>query len=236
MSGRDLLHKPQVPTPVQDDGEEETTDVKRPRCRDLGERRDMVPARVNAPGAGEAARSAARPAAHKAAYFNQDTSGISEVNQNTSGARALRGSHGATDLRSVVLPEARLGIEYPDPAVLGAAAELMGLETLSQTCLENLVTRQSAFAHGPRVTRETLMGRMVELEALVEARRRALQRMGRAQTSRSAIGRAKGVVEKGLDPDVDLAAEGASLIQGAQEEASGMHWRLAKVLGLKIEG
>ncbi len=235
MSGRDLLYKPQVPVPLQDEGAEETKKAKGHKARDLGRVGDIVPTPVKRPAGAPATRTS-KPAAYKAAYFNKDTSGVTEVNPNTSGARSLRGSTDATDLRTIVLPPPLGGIETPDPGVLSAASDLMGLEEVADHSLESLLTRQNAFAQGDGVTVEMLEFRMAQLEMMVEARRKALARVREAAPNSTAsvtLTRAMETDGQGLNESHDLAEEGTRLIQDASGQAAGLHRRLAKVLGIK---
>ncbi|MEO0814269.1 MAG: hypothetical protein AAFY60_15510, partial [Myxococcota bacterium] len=53
MSGRDLLYKPQVPVPLQDEQSEQKSKAKGVRARDLGGVGDIVPTRVKRPAGAE---------------------------------------------------------------------------------------------------------------------------------------------------------------------------------------
>lgn len=238
MSGRDLLYKPQVPQALPDDGTDQKkvskTGTKAPRGRDLG----GVPAeRPSAPPAprGRAAPGARAPA-HRAAYFNNDTSGVHEVNQRASNMAALRGSQGATDLKKIVLPPA-VGVEHPEPEVLRGVGDLMGLDGSLDLSLESFLGRQGQWARQKGVTVEMLEARMAQLEDMVAARKAALLRMINVQQRdlpySVTVTQAVSAHGEALQQSEDLAAEGRALIGRVAEQAEGMHRRLAKMLGVK---
>lgn len=234
MSGRDLLYKPQVPIPVnEEEGDTKRKPGAKPTGRDLGSVGETVKTRTDP--LLEAKKGPAP--AYKAAYFTQDISGVRQVNLRTRGAQALRGGEGATDLRKIVLPPA-YGIENPDPVIIRSAADLMGLEPGFIHDLAGLLTRQGAMARSPGVTREMLEARMALLNALVEARKAALERMrhGRAaQHARSkTLELARGSNGNAMAGVKDVAAEGTELIREVRGQADGLHRRLAKMLGIKL--
>jgi len=248
---RDLLYKPPVPFVVPED--EDNSKVKPggkgaqigtkapPRSRDLG-RTDTPSARTPTQGrpptpmAGEA--SGSQPA-FKAAYFNQDTSGVREVNLRQRNMQALRGSEGASDLRQIVLPPSVAGIETPDPMQLRGASDLMGLDGSIELTLEGFLGRQSAWTKGKGVTVEMLKARLAQLEEMVEARRRALARLfARKGNAAPSVTLEMAMVADGkaLDHDEDIVAAGADLVQRTAGQAEGMHRRIAKTLGIKPKG
>src|SRR5690606_29535963 len=118
-----------------------------------------------------------KPPAFKAAYFNQDSSGVREVNLRQSNAAALRGGEGASDLRKIVLPPSASGITTPDPGQLRGATDLMGLDGSFELNLESMLGRQSAWTRGKGVTAEMIQARMQQLEQMILDRKRALQRL-----------------------------------------------------------
>ena len=235
MSGRDLLYKPPVPFVSPD----EQTDAKKPKTTVIGKGREL--GRV-----GEQVRTRTDPAleqkkgsapAYKASYFNEDISGVRQVNLRARGASALRGQEGATDLRKVVLPPAH-GIENPDPDIIRSAADLMGLEPGFVHDLAGLLTRQGAMTRSSGVTREMLEARMALLNAMVEARKAALERMRQGRAERYARSKtlelARAAEGNAMEQVSDVATEGTELIREVRGQADGMHRRLAKMLGIKL--
>lgn len=233
MSGRDLLYKPQVPHPLQDEGTDQKSKAKGVRARDLGGVGDIVPTPVKRPAGAEPRKRTEAPKAYKAAYFNQDTSGVRAMNPNQSSAKALRGASEATDLRKIVLPPPPSGIETPDPGVLSSASDMMGLEDLEGFSLESLLARQSAFTQSEGITVEILEMRIQQLEAMTRARRTALGRMREAALQNATIHQAYHANGKGVEQAEDLAAAGTELVQRTSDQADGMHRRIAKALGIK---
>lgn len=238
--GRDLLYKPPVPIPLQDDDDDASKVNKAKKTgasRVIGKVGDIVPTRVPRPAGSDPTR-VNDTKAYKAAYFNQDTSGVNQMNPNTSGARALRGSSDATNLRNVVLPPPSSGIDTPDPGVLGSASEMMGLGVVAEFSLESLLSRQNEFTRHEGVTAEMIEQRMAELEAMTEARKIALQRMheqtGPSRIANPTIEHAQDVDGEGVQKSYDVAEEGTFLVQRASDQARGMHKRIAKALGFKL--
>ncbi|MEM6733488.1 MAG: hypothetical protein AAF658_18155, partial [Myxococcota bacterium] len=124
----------------------------------------------------------------------------------------------------------------PDPSVLGAASDLMGLEELEGFSLESLLTRQNTFAQSEGITVEMLELRMQQLESMVEARRVALNRMASGERTSSAsvtVEHAMTVDGQGVQAAEDIATEGTSLVSRTADQAEGMHRRIAKALGIK---
>ncbi len=225
MSGRDLLYKPPVPLPAQDDQSGAKPADKAKRVRDLG----GVP--------GETVRSristdSTRTAAYKAAYFNQDISGVHQANPRGKPMRALRGSEGAVDLKKVVLPPA-MGVETPNPNELRAAGELMGLGQNLEPSFADLLGRQKGWLTGRGVTVEMIKARLRQLAEMIEARRAALKRMLGRRAQSVTVEQAVGADGAALTKSEDVAGEGSELVRRVSEEAAGMHHRLAKMLGIK---
>lgn len=239
---RDLLYKPPVPQALPDEASESDKarkiGVKAPTGRDLGGVGDIVPKPVEKPAGLKARAPDAKDPAYKAAYFNKDSSGVREVNQNASMMQALRGSKGATDLRQVVIPASHLNIETPDPAVLNGASAMMGLDGDFELSLENLLARQNSFAHGEGVTAELLLQRIEQLEVMVEARKTAIARMGAGRSAYAAqsvtLEQAQKSGGRAVDESEDLASDGTELIERTAEQAKAMHRRIAKALGKKL--
>jgi len=237
-SGRDLLYKPSTPTLLPEEGAEDASSAKRTGgkasvVRDLGGTRPAT--QVQRP-AGSTPTDPSKAPAYKAAYFNKDISGVKHVNLGTRSMQALRGAEGASDLRKVVLPPA-IGIETPDPATLRGASDLMGLDGSFEPSLESLLGRQGAWAKGQGVTVEMLLRRLAELEAMVEARRLALERMqqGRSPTLAASITLEQARTTQGhaLDDVEDVVAQGRTLVERTAAQAFAMHFRIAKALGIK---
>lgn len=238
MSGRDLLYKPQVPILVPEESEGGKAGGKKPgmkgqQSRDLGGVGPATPMARQPSGAGTDPN---RMPAHKAAYFNQDISGVREVNHRASTSQAMRGAQGASDLRKVVLPPA-MGIETPDPVQLRAAGDLMGLDGSFAIDLQNLLARQHALVRSPGVTVELVRQRIQMLEQLVAMRRAALQRMRQGRSSKRAssvtLEHAELTDGHALEGIEDIASYGAAFVQRTAAQAEGMHQRLAKMLGIK---
>ncbi len=225
--GRDLLYKPPVPFVT----DEQQGDVKRKPT--VGKGRELG-------SVGEQVRTRTDPAleqkkgglpAYKAAYFNEDISGVRQVNLRGKGAQALRGEEGASDLRKVVLPPAH-GIENPNPDVIRSAADLMGLEPGFLHDLAGLLTRQGAMARSNGVTREMLEARMAMLEIMVEARKAALERMRNGRSKSLAKSKtlelARGSQGNAMANVNDVALEGTELIREVRDQADGLHRRLTE--------
>ena len=161
-----------------------------------------------------------------------------EPNQRARNLQALRGSEGATDLRKIVLPPA-VGIDNPDPAQIATAGGLMGLDGSFDLSLETLIGRQGSWTRGKGVTPEMLeAAHGTSSRRMVEARKKALARLLQARTARSP---ARSTVERAVQHRRPRARAGrGSRERGARardahlpSEASGMHLRLAKMLGIK---
>lgn len=239
--GRDLLYKPQVTIiPEEDKGDlkaKKDADAKakapapiKKGPRDLGQ--------VGKSVVMKAATSAETQRAHKHAYFNNDISGVRQANFNQGNLKALRGSEEATNLRKIVIPAAH-GIDHPEPGVLQGAMDLMGgMEGFSQD-LAGLLGRQGAWAKSQNTTVEMIKARMAQLEEMVEARKAALGRMANGVSDRPVTNitvllaaRAAGSGLEGID---DVAAAGTTLIRETASQAQGLHFRLAKMFGVKMQ-
>ncbi|OGQ85297.1 MAG: hypothetical protein A2289_10845 [Deltaproteobacteria bacterium RIFOXYA12_FULL_58_15] len=237
MSGRDLLHKPQVPIILPDEATDnsKTDVVKKPGK--VGGARDLGRVSEGSSSQAPAARAPQTKApAFKAAYFNSDTSGVREVNQRASNMKALRGGEGASDLRKIVLPPPPRGMESPEPARLRDASSLMGLDGSVDLCLENMLGRQGQWARGEGVTAEMILQRMEQLAVMVEARKVALARMLKQQRRLPPSPTVDQAVKAGGDAvnqSEDIAADGRELMERTAGAAAGMHRRLAKMLGIK---
>ncbi len=240
MSGRDLLYKPNVPLVIPE--ESSTTKpasdrgnvLKPSKTRELGSVGEAPVAPPPQPQVRETSQTKAP--AFKAAYFNQDTSGVREANLRQRNLQALRGAEGASDLRKVVLPPA-IGVETPNPVQLRQAGELMGLDGALELSLSTFLGRQNGWARARGVTVEMIKERLLHLETMVAARKAALARMAQGRAKQPAtsvtVVLAKDAKGQALDQVEDVARAGAELVQRTAGQAEGMHKRLAKVLGIK---
>lgn len=225
MSGRDLLYKPQViPVLEEEEGDKKKVN-KSQKAREIGSVGEVAKPRTDS-----------KPAAYKAAYFNQDISGVHQTNLRAKPAAALRGGEGASDLRKIVLPPAQ-GIDNPDPGVIRSAADLMALEPGMPVDLGTMLTRQGAMIRSPGVTREMLEARLAQLLAMVESRKEALKRMRDGKSAERLMAHtillARAAGGKALEKAGDVAEDGSALIEDVRGLAEGMHKRLAKMLGIK---
>lgn len=240
--GRDLLYKPGVQWDPGDDSQakpvkkgqdartlqktiDKATDVSKPGVRNLGEIGESVAKQI---AEGLAKGGDAKPFRHS--YFNKDISGAKSANFSASGMKALRGSNDATDLRKVVLPAA-MGVEHPEPGVLRGAMDLMSADAGFAPDLASLLGRQGAWTKGKGVTAEMIQQRMAQLEAMVNDRKAALARM-RGSSGSVTVGRA--VNGNGGLPE-DVTSAGNDLIRDTSAQAVGMHARLARMFGLKMQ-
>jgi hypothetical protein len=93
-------------------------------------------------------------------------------------------------------------------------------------------------ARSSGVTREMLEARMTLLNAMVEARKAALERMrnGRAKeyAKSKTLERARGALGNAMADVKDVAGEGTEIIREVRDQADGLHRRLAKMLGIKL--
>ena len=240
MSGRDLLYKPQISyIPEEESKGAEAKKTNKPAHkapvkgpRDLGQ--------VGGSVLKQMARSAAAGKAqtHNHAYFNKDSSGVRAANLAQSGMKALRGSEEATNLRKVVLPPA-IGVDHPEPGVLQGAMDLMGVADGFSSDLASLLGRQGAWAKSKGMTVEMLEARMAQLEEMVEARKAALGRMaeGRSDQPVTSVTVLHAARSAGgaLDDVEDVAAAGNDLIRETASQADGLHARLAKMFGVKMQ-
>jgi hypothetical protein len=242
--GRDLLYKPQTVIPTADEdtktkpgpqqqqqkAEQAKAPVKGPR--DLGQVGQSVLQKL------VEAQATGKPQAHQHAYFNRDSSGVTAANFRQSKAQALRGSEEATNLRKIVIPAA-VGIENPEPAVLKGALDLMGVADGFSADLGSMLGRQGAWAKGQGMTVEKIKERQARLEEMIEARKAALGRMADGKSDRpitsTTLLRAASVAGSGLDNVDDVNTAGTELIQRTQAQAQGLHARLAKMFGVKMQ-
>jgi septation ring formation regulator EzrA len=87
------------------------------------------------------------------------------------------------------------------------------------------------------MTPEKITARLAQLEAMVEARRAALDRM--AGLTPSHLSRARSVAQAFLAQGSDvtqsptLAQDADALVQQSHDQAEGLHGRLKKVMGIK---
>ncbi len=236
--GRDLLYRP--PTPIVQ--EEEGTGVKkksstakarnpiaRARARELGQIGESVRAQIQK-------GTAKSTSAHKHQYFNNDISGVRQANFGTKNMSKLRGGKEATDLRKVVLP-ASGEVEQPEPGVLKGALDLMGGDSGFAETLEGLLGRQGAWAQSEGMTVDILKARMAELEFMVEARKAALARMGKGKSAlaKTSVTILQAESASQNEPSEDLAGEGTALVRETAGQAEGMHARLSRMFGVKMQ-
>ncbi len=242
--GRDLLYKPQPIAYVP----EEETKSKKAKDKDVAKAQKAKAPAKGGRDLGQVGQSvlqkmaqakAAGPQVHKHAYFNKDVSGVNRVNLNQSNAKALRGNREAADLRKIVIPPALGGIEHPDPGVLQGAMDLMGVADGFANDLAGLLSRQGAWAKGKGVTVEMIEERMRQLEVMVEARKAALGRMaeGKSDEPITSVTLLQAATAAGgaMEEIEDVASAGSELIQQTSEQALGMHARLAKLFGVKMQ-
>lgn len=240
---RDLLYKPAVPiiteeSEVKPGPKTAKPGVQVPRGRDLGGVGDtqlkQPPPQAQAPTPSQA-QAPAKTAAYKAAYFNNDSSGVRDVNLRQKNMQALRGSEGASDLRKVVLPPGSKDV--PDPGQLRGATDLMGLDGSFELNLESMIGRQSAWARGKGVTVEMIQERQRQLEQMIADRKKALARLknGRAKKRQGSVTleQAESGGGKALEQADDVVTAGGELVQKTHGQAEGMHKRIAKMLGIK---
>jgi len=174
--------------------------------------------------------------AYKAAYFNRDVQATGAPNLRARPLAALRGEEGATDLKKVVLPPPAQS-EAPRPEQIGAALERMEPAQQGAPDLAHLLALHNAWTQGEGMTPEKLMARMAELEAMVEARRGALNRM--AHLTPEHLTRAQSLVQAFMAQGTDvlasptLAQDADALVQKSHDQAEGLHLRLKKVMGIK---
>lgn len=177
-----------------------------------------------------------RGPAYRSAYFNRDVASTQEANPRAHPMRALRGDEGATDLKKVVLPPP-YGENIPNPEYLQTALELMNVDDLQHLDLGSLLGRQGAWSKAKGVTAEMIKQRLAQLQQMVDARLAALQRIqklpkklvAKSATLAQAITQDADTVTQ----TPDLEASGRELIASTVEQASGLHARLSKVLGVK---
>ena len=76
---------------------------------------------------------------------------------------------------------------------------------------------------------------MAQLEEMVEARKAALQRMAAARQPAYSVTVEQAVTANGnaLEETEDVVDAGRELVERTAEQAAGMHFRLAKMLGIK---
>lgn len=224
----------------------------RERAREIGKEAAATPlglpeketgkakAGPDAGGAGTASQAptVAKPSAapaFKAAYFNQDVATTSQVNLAARPQKALRGEEGATDLRRVVLPAPAASEAPSEPAALAGTLERMAPTEVGESALAGLVSRQGEWTERPSVKPETIAARQEKLERMVEDRKLALLRMQslplEARELSNTISHALQVDGAALSqPGADVEKNGNDLIEKAEEKATAMRTRLAKVV------
>ena len=229
--GRDLLYKPSVPFQLPDD-EEEGGKVKKKKqaqqARELGRVGTDAKSQLLAQRA-----TGAQRAAYNNPYFNQDVSAVRQANFASKPMASLRGDEAASDLRQVVLPASVK--EAPQPEELSSAGALMGLGLAERVSIQDLLGRQAGWLQGKGVTVDMIEARMAQLEAMVAARKAALARVNSEGPQHTNVTLVQAIAADGgaMNAGDDLATEATRLVRGVEQEASGMHVRLAKTLGLK---
>ena len=229
--GRDLLYKPSVPFQLPDD-EEEGGKVKKKKqaqqARELGRVGSDAKSQLLAKQPAGAQR-----AAYNNPYFNQDVSAVRQANFASKPMASLRGDEAASDLRQVVLPAALK--EVPQPEELSAAGELMGLGSEHRVSIQDLLGRQAGWLQSKGVTVDMIEARMAQLEDMVAARKAALARVASGEQEHTNVTLVQAMAADGgaMDAGDDLATEATRLVRAVEQEAGGMHVRLAKTLGLK---
>ncbi len=232
--GRDLLNRAPAPI-VHDDtkaGKAKKTKGERNKIgvqkrRELGQIGQSVRAQITK-GTAESGK-----AAHKHQYFNNDISGVRQTNFGKSGLKTLRGSEEATNLRKIVIPGA-VGVDHPEPAVLQGAMDLMMGEEGFGGSMEGFLGRQGAWAQGKGQTVEKLEERMRQLEEMVALRKMALARMKGGTADSVTLSQAASQEGDGLAVE-DVATAGTELINRTARQGDGMHARLSKMFGVKMQ-
>lgn len=237
--GRDLLYKPPVPIPQQEEEDESGKKPKKTgRARELGRVGEVVRTSVQRPAGAEPVDRVGATKAYKAAYFNRDTSGVGQTNFNAHQARALRGSADASNLRDVILPMPLSDRDSPDPLLLSSASDMLGLENLGELSLQSLLGRHHALMSSDGVTVEMIEARLQQLKQMVEIRKLALERMrsqtGPNQVQNPTLEHARESEGQGVERSFDVAEEGKLLVGRSVHQADGMHRRIAKALGLQV--
>lgn len=247
MSGRDLLYKPQITIIPDEDSKAKDLD---PKAKTNASTKAQAPVAKGPRELGHVGKSVleqlqrsgqsagAAPKAFKHAYFNNDISGVREANFNRTDLKALRGSKEATNLRKVVLPSSGT-VDHPEPAVLQGAFDLMGVAEGFTLDLGSLLGRQGAWAKSKTTTLEMIKERMARLESMVEARKAALGRMADGKSNRPITSvtllQAATAAGSALDQVEDVGSAGTELIQRTAAQATGLHARLAKMFGVKLQ-
>lgn len=243
MSGRDLLYKPQIIIVPE---EETKADALKAKKQQTVEKKAEAKAPVKGPrDLGQVGKSVLTQAAQSSGaqkafthqYFTKDSSGAKQANFNQGNMKALRGSEEATNLRKVVLPPA-IGVDHPEPGVLQGAMDLMGAMDGFGNDLGSLLGRQGAWAKSPNVTVEMIKQRMARLEEMVDARKAALGRMAGGRSDKPitnvTVLHAAQTAGSGMQND-DVSAAGTSLIKETSGQADGLHKRLQKMFGVKMQ-
>lgn len=263
MTNRDLLHKPMPLSSNEELKTDKTSPPApqlnklgvQNRSRDLGgesqkdkeqpspatsqpvSKSTPTPAKSQKAGAQPVeSETPARGPAYRSAYFNRDVASTQEANPRAQPMRALRGDEGATDLKKVVLPPP-LSENIPNPEYLQTALELMRVDDLQHLDLGGLLGRQGAWSKAKGVTAEMIQQRLTQLQQMVEARLAALKRiqqLPKQQVAKSAtLAQAMTQDADAVAQTPDLEAAGRELIASTVDQASGLHQRLSKVLGVK---
>jgi len=224
-----------MPIPEDEGGREESKTVK--AKNEIGVKKAREIGKVGEAHEVKDTRKAQKTKAHKAAYFNEDISGVRQTNFNKSMVKKLRGTEGVTDLKKIVIPPA-IDVDTPEPDVLRGVISLMGFDGGFNEELQGLLGRHGAWAQGQGVSVEDIKERMEQLERMVEDRRIALARMNDANPAKmstcATLAHAQEVQGDGVDQSEDVASDGTQLVQRTAAQAEGLHQRIAKMLGLKI--
>ncbi len=254
--GRDLLYKPQVQAvlPEEEGGTDkvkktdkgqksvEAAQKKVDAVQDAVLRRvleKVVAAQVQqsaqaAPSSAPTSDPTSGTKAYLNAYFTKDIDSARGINLRTTEQQALRGSKEATDLRQVSIP-ADISIDVPNPSMMLGGLERMGLGSGFHEGLEDVLGRMGASCMAEGMTHEKLEARMAQLEAMVELRKTALARIREVRMEdkgRPSVTLEQAMLGDGMATE-DLTNSGTLLIGRTASQATNMHDRVAKALGIK---
>ena len=101
--------------------------------------------------------------------------------------------------------------------------------------IQDLLGRQAGWLQSKGVTVDMIEARMAQLEDMVAARKAALARVASGEQEHTNVTLVQAMAADGgaMDAGDDLATEATRLVRAVEQEAGGMHVRLAKTLGLK---